>query len=162
MFDVASCVIQDPIRGLMIGQGEQIVNLYVMEGAVNMDSASMMATPFVIVVIDTSLWHNRLGHPSVEKIEQITNVLEIKQKNKSSFHCSVCPLAKQKHLPYVSHNNLCVNAFELLHIDIWGPFSVPTPKSYKYFLTIVDDHTRVTWIYLLKVSQTFYIFSQTS
>lgn len=64
--------------------------------------------------------------------------------------CSNCPLAKQKHLPYISNNNLCANAFDLLHIDIWGPFSVPTPEGYRYFLTIVDDHTRVAWIYILR------------
>ena len=38
----------------------------------------------------------------------------------------------------------------MLHIDVWGPFLVPTPEGYKYFLTIVDDHTRVTWLYLLR------------
>lgn len=45
---------------------------------------------------------------------------------------------------------MCEKAFDLLHIDIWGPFSVPTPEGYRYFLTIVDDHTRVTWLYLLR------------
>lgn len=37
----------------------------------------------------------------------------------------------------------------MLHIDIWGPFSVPTNEGYRYFVTIVDDHSRATWIYLL-------------
>lgn len=45
---------------------------------------------------------------------------------------------------------MCTEAFELLHIDIWGPFSVPSIEGYKYFLTIVDDNTRVTWVYLLR------------
>ena len=27
---------------------------------------------------------------------------------------------------------------------------MPTPEGYKYFPTIVDDHTRVTWLYLLR------------
>lgn len=26
---------------------------------------------------------------------------------------------------------------------------MPTAKGFRYFLTIVDDHTRVTWSYLL-------------
>ena len=42
------------------------------------------------------------------------------------------------------------NAFDLLHIDTWGPFSVSTTEEYKHFLTIVDDHTHVTWVYLLR------------
>ena len=39
---------------------------------------------------------------------------------------------------------------ELLHCDLWGPISVPTMRSQHYFLTIVDDYIRYTWIYLLK------------
>ena len=35
-------------------------------------------------------------------------------------------------------------------MDIWGPFSQPSLHGHSYFLTIVDDHTRMTWIYLLK------------
>lgn len=31
-----------------------------------------------------------------------------------------------------------------------GSFSVPTSEGYKYFLTIVDDHTHVTRIYHLR------------
>ena len=42
------------------------------------------------------------------------------------------------------------NPFDLLHIDAWGPFSTSTVEGYRYFLTIVDDHTRLTWIYLLR------------
>ncbi|KAG7597976.1 Retrotransposon Copia-like N-terminal [Arabidopsis suecica] len=142
---------QDPIKGLTIGSGEQISNLYVLDrDSITVQSDGSM--PFSVnVVVDTTLWHNRLGHPSMAKIESITNVLGIKQSNTNKgVHCSICPLAKQKHLPYISHNNMSENAFDLLHIDIWGPFSVPTTEGYRYFLTIVDDNSRVTWIYLLK------------
>lgn len=59
-------------------------------------------------------------------------------------------LAKQKHLPFKSRNNICSTPFELVHIDTWGPFSVSTNDGFKYFLTIVDDHSIATWIYLLK------------
>lgn len=31
-----------------------------------------------------------------------------------------------------------------------GPFHEPTHEGYKYFLTIVDDCTRATWVYLLE------------
>lgn len=71
-------------------------------------------------------------------------------KNKKPAYCHVCHLAKQKKLSFLSENNICNTNFELLHIDVWGPFSVETVEGYKYFLTIVDDHFRATWIYLLK------------
>ena len=150
IFDEVSCMIQDPIKGLTIGNGEQINNLYVLDrDSIAVPDAEGMSYS-VNVVVDTTLWHNRLGHPSVAKMESITNVLGIKQSNNKGVHCSICPLAKQKHLPYISQNNICENVFDLLHIDIWGPFSVPTTEGYRYFLTIVDDQSRLTWIYLLR------------
>ena len=42
------------------------------------------------------------------------------------------------------------SAFDLLHMDVWGPYSTPTLDGCKYFLTIVDDATRATWVYLMK------------
>ena len=35
-------------------------------------------------------------------------------------------------------------------MDVWGPFSVLTSNGDKYFLTIVDDASRATWVFLLK------------
>ena len=40
--------------------------------------------------------------------------------------------------------------FDILYVDIWGPYHVPTVEGYKFFLTLVDDCTRTTWIYLMK------------
>lgn len=50
--------------------------------------------------------------------------------------------------PTISSRVVCV--FDLLHLDVWGPFHVPTFDGNKMFLTIVDDHSQITWIYLLK------------
>lgn len=38
----------------------------------------------------------------------------------------------------------------MIHIDVWDPFSVITHEGYRYFFTIVDDHSRATWVFLLK------------
>lgn len=35
-------------------------------------------------------------------------------------------------------------------MDIWGPYSLHSIHKHKYFLTIVDDHSRFTWVSLLK------------
>lgn len=53
-------------------------------------------------------------------------------------------------------------------MDIWGPYKVCTRGKYKYFLTIVDDYSRTTWVYLLQQKsesltqlQIFYNFAKT-
>lgn len=62
----------------------------------------------------------------------------------------------------MSHNHLSDNPFDIVHLDIWGPFLIESIEGYKYFLTVVDDCTRVTWIYLLRnksdVSTVFPLF----
>ena len=58
-------------------------------------------------------------------------------------------MARQERLPFsqsLTHSN---SIFELLHVDIWGPYHTPTHDNYKYFITIVDDFSRSTWTHLL-------------
>lgn len=38
----------------------------------------------------------------------------------------------------------------MIHMDIWGPYRVATRMNHRYFLTLADDHNRVTWIHLLE------------
>lgn len=38
--------------------------------------------------------------------------------------------------------------FDLIHLDIWGPYHTTTLHDCKYFLAIVDDYSRTTWTHL--------------
>jgi len=153
-FTSDECMIQALTKELMLGKGSQVGNLYIL----NLDKSLVDVSSFPgksvcsSVKNESEMWHKRLGHPSFAKIDTLSDVLMLpKQKiNKDSSHCHVCHLSKQKHLPFKSVNHIREKAFELVHIDTWGPFSVPTVDSYRYFLTIVDDFSRATWIYLLK------------
>lgn len=35
-------------------------------------------------------------------------------------------------------------------MDVWGPYSRPSLSDKSYFLTIVDDFSRMTWTFLMK------------
>lgn len=85
------------------------------------------------------LWHLRLGHLSSTKLKQIS-LLSLNNCNISP--CDICHFSKQKRLPFYVNPAIATFAFELLHIDIWGPFKQHSYNGYKYFLTIVDDFTR--------------------
>ena len=45
---------------------------------------------------------------------------------------------------------MCDFPFDLVHMDVWGPFSIPILDGYRYFLSLVDDVTRATWLFLMK------------
>ena len=49
--------------------------------------------------------------------------------------------------------------FELVHYDILGPCPVMSPISFKYFVTFVDNFSRVTWFYLMKSHSRLFFFS---
>lgn len=100
---------------------------------------------------DFHVWHCRLGHPAFSKMSFLSSVLpNFSHSQDNTAVCTICLLAKQKRLPFPHHNNLSPCAFDLVHVDIWGPYHEPTVEGYRYFLTPVDDYTRSTWIYLMK------------
>ena len=39
---------------------------------------------------------------------------------------------------------------ELIHVDICGPISPPSLGGSRYFLLIIDDYTRLTWVAMLQ------------
>ena len=40
--------------------------------------------------------------------------------------------------------------FTVIHGDIWGPCRIWTSSSKKWFVTFIDDHTRLSWLYLIR------------
>lgn len=82
--------------------------------------------------------------------------------------CTVCPLARHHHLSFLVHTNVSCMPFEIIHCDILGSMATPSINGSRFFLTIVDDHTRFTWIHLMKskaqtrsLIQSFFRFVQT-
>jgi len=66
--------------------------------------------------------------------------------------CEVCLRGKQSSLPFVSEKPKGSKvALEIIFSDICGPFETPTIGGSKYFITFVDDHTIMLWIYTIKL-----------
>lgn len=64
--------------------------------------------------------------------------------------CKVCPRAKQTRLSFPVHVNRSESCFELIRVDTWGPYKSVTHDGCSWFLTIVDDCTRHTWVFPMK------------
>lgn len=78
----------------------------------------------------------------------------------TSLQCDSCQFAKHHRLhlsPQV--NKRVVSPFELVHYDVWGPCPVTSKSGFQYFVTFVDDYSRITWLYLMKSRcQVFQLF----
>lgn len=104
----------------------------------------------------TMLWHNRLGHISVAKLKDLS-LVSSKCTDLNLESCVVCSKAKQRKLPFPVSKSMSKASFDLIHVDVWGPYKHMTHDGFKYFITIVDDHSRYTWIHLL--SHKYYSFT---
>ena len=98
------------------------------------------------VIDSTSLWHSRLGHPSIQRMSLLQTIVHgiVSCNNNKTFDCTVCPFAKQKTLPFDCSAHISTSSFDLIHVDIWGPYSTPSLNGSRYFLSIVDDFSRCT------------------
>lgn len=77
----------------------------------------------------------------------------ITNDNKSVY--DICHFSKQKKNPYNVSTSHATSKFSLLHFYIWGPISTPLIHGHGYFLTIVDDYSRFTWMSIEKISTHF-------
>lgn len=87
---------------------------------------------------DFDLRHFRLGHAPLERIDVIHESFPDIKCTKDLL-CQICLLAKQKKLPFTVHIQNSKSAFELVHMDIWGPYETITFLGQRYFLTTLDD-----------------------
>ncbi|XP_073221472.1 uncharacterized protein [Cicer arietinum] len=78
--------------------------------------------------------------------------LRIEDQNKRSYQATLMVFEVAKHTkshysiqPYKSSR-----PFTLIHSDMWGPSRVSNVTGSRWFVTFIDDHTRVTWVFLMK------------
>ncbi|KAJ9556713.1 hypothetical protein OSB04_011327, partial [Centaurea solstitialis] len=95
------------------------------------------------------LHHCRLGHPSFRVVKVLFSSL-FSKLDVENLHCEVCELAKHKRIPFPVSNKRSTFPFYLIHTDIWGPSNVSNISGARWFVTFIDDCTRVTWVFLLK------------
>uniref|UniRef100_A0A2N9FV09 Integrase catalytic domain-containing protein n=1 Tax=Fagus sylvatica TaxID=28930 RepID=A0A2N9FV09_FAGSY len=101
-------------------------------------------------------WHCRLGHPSSVNLKHLVPTLP----TFSNFNCETCELSKHHRATFkLRTDDPCLHPFELVHSDIWGPARTTSLCDARYFVTFIDDHSRLTWVYVLKDrSQLFSVF----
>lgn len=101
------------------------------------------------------LWHQRLGHPSKDKMVHIMQSDLYQEKFTGrplkELMCEPCVLAKHHKFgfPKASSSRATV-ALQLVHSDICGPVSSPSLGGGRYFINFIDDYSRFCWTYIMK------------
>ncbi|KAL2936157.1 Retrovirus-related Pol polyprotein from transposon RE2 [Bienertia sinuspersici] len=97
---------------------------------------------------DLKLWHLRLAHMPFNRLHHVNPMFSC--NNHLDTICQICPKAKQHRLSFSHSQSMTDNIFDLIHIDVWGPYKCMTYDDCNMFLTIVDDYSRHTWVFLIK------------
>lgn len=101
------------------------------------------------------VWHRRLGHRSLDAIKSLTEKglakgIIIKDCKEDKI-CECCIKGKmaRKSFPKESTNKT-EKPLDLIHTDVCGPMQTKTPGNKRYILTLIDDFSRYTKIYLME------------
>ncbi|GJT97915.1 ribonuclease H-like domain-containing protein [Tanacetum coccineum] len=129
-FDENKCYIQDSKREKVLGTGSETGGLYMFDMNTDCSVAPQRGVK------------RPLGHPTDQVLSMLKNDLSI-SKNYFVHVCEVCHRAKQTREPFPLFDHKSKTMGELVHLDLWGPYRVPSREGFKYFLTIVDDYSRV-------------------
>ena len=120
------------------------------------------------------LWHQRLGHLNYYDLRRLLSVADgipITESQKS-VDPGVCPpcLMGKHHKTY--QRRIAAARTEtpraLVHSDTARPFRTPAVSGAKHFILFIDDYTRMTWVYFLKVKsqeetlEAFQVFKATA
>ncbi|WP_416514657.1 GAG-pre-integrase domain-containing protein, partial [Klebsiella pneumoniae] len=140
IFNSGMCWFQDLLTGKTIGGGHEQDGMYYLSKFEA--SASLVESPSSILK-----WHCRLGHLPPDKLHCILTSIP----TASVIECEGCQLGKHTRVSFPSSQSQSSSKpFDLLHVDVWGPSKVPSRSRHKYYVVLVDDYSRVSWVFLLR------------
>ncbi|CAI7784818.1 unnamed protein product [Closterium sp. NIES-53] len=104
---------------------------------------------------DWETWHERLCHVNIPMLQKLVKDgclkgLEVKGGATEIGSCPTCLETKFTKFPFSSSTGPAKAPLALVHMDVVGPTRALSLSGSRYFLTIVDDHTRAVWVYPLK------------
>eukprot|EP00253_Pinus_taeda_P001991 PITA_01991 len=100
------------------------------------------------------LWHLRFGHLNFGGLNLLSRKGMVKGLpliEKPGSLCEGCILGKQHRESFPSGKSIrAKEPLEIIHSDLCGPMQAASLAGNQYFLTLIDDFTRKTWVYFLK------------
>jgi hypothetical protein len=100
------------------------------------------------------MWHKRMGHINFENLVKISTkqvVRDIPKITKtSSTICKQCQHGNQSRVSFKTKEYATSKTLELVHTNLCGPTRTKILQGESYFMLLIDDYTRITWVAFLK------------
>ena len=92
---------------------------------------------------NTYLWHLKLGHINLDRINQLVKDGPLRELNVGTLPvCESCLEGKMTKRPFSAKGKRSKEPLQLVHSDVYGPLSVQARGGYEYFVTFIYDYSR--------------------
>jgi transposase InsO family protein len=115
---------------------------------------------------DAKVWHKRLGHLNNRSMLLLSKGLAtgMNIQTCSEDPCVTCTKGKQQRSSFKESGKRAEGTLDIIHSDLCGPMETTSIGGARYFLTLIDDHTRKMFVYFLEsksqVAETFEEFQR--
>ena len=103
------------------------------------------------------LWYRRLGHAFFGYLKKLFPSL-LTNCDVSSLHCYVCEPTKSHRTSFPLSLKKSLLPFMVIYSNVWGPSKVLAFIGTRWFVTFIDDCTRMTWLCLMKTKDEVNLF----
>ena len=157
---------QDHHTGVTLVRRQRRDGVYYWPKLVPLQSSALFLSSLVRSSFSAiSMWHSRLGHPSLHIFRKFLSVLNISfpEEHLCSFSCNSCHINKNHKLPFAKSS---ITSPSLLDIIFYNVCTSPVSSSdgFHYYVIFVDHYTKHIWLYSLRrksdVHSTFVAFKQ--
>lgn len=112
---------------------------------------------------DSWMWHRRFGHlnfTNLQKMQKLEMVVGLPMIEDVKSVCEGCVLGKHHREQFDRKGAWRAKSpLELIHTDLCGPMQCESAGGNKYFITFIDDLSRMCWVYFLRSkADTFNVF----
>ncbi|KAH9679155.1 hypothetical protein KPL71_026007 [Citrus sinensis] len=154
MLDKTGCLVKLESGTLKVLKGSMVVmkgnmsnGLYVLQGSAVIGDVAVSNQK----LNKTMLWHMRLGHMSERGLIELSKhgVLGVDKIEPLKF-CEDCVLGKSSRVKFSTGIHNSKRTQDYIHADLWGPTQTAFLGGARYFLSLIDDFSRMVWVFSLK------------
>ena len=102
------------------------------------------------------LWHRRFGHLGKQSLAQlerhgmVRGLVSTPSSPNDQCVCVPCLEGKQHRSPFPNQPSRAKGLLDLVHTDVCGKLDNRSLGDKQYFVTFVDSHSNMTWVYFLR------------
>lgn len=137
-----------------VGRGIRSGNLYYLSKEVRFPSSDLACTTVMTDSSSLLAWHQRLGHIGLKPLKSLLKTSNISPSSYNEIEVQQCPVCVSSKMSRHSFKTRDAyrsdSAGQLIHTDV-GSFEVSSREGFKYFITFIDDYSKYTAIYPMKL-----------